>query len=116
MALSFSFGYYAMYKSSKPLLIIFDLINKYFQDFKYISNNDENFLVLVTFPQKIVLFTNYSWPLNNMEGRGTTLHAIENPSSTSTDSTTGGLCSVVAYIYQKKKKRTCIYWKQHAHK
>lgn len=42
MALSFSFGYYAMHKSSKPLLITFDLINKY-QDFKYISNNDENF-------------------------------------------------------------------------
>lgn len=71
MALSFSFGYYAMHKSSKPLLITFDLINKY-QDFKYISNNDENFLDLVTFPQKIVLFANYSWPLNDMAGRGTT--------------------------------------------
>lgn len=72
MALSFSFGYYAVYKSSKSLLITFDLINKYVQDFKYISNKDENFLVLATFPQKIVLFTNYSWPLNNMEDRGTT--------------------------------------------
>lgn len=105
MALSFSFGYYAMYKSSKPLLITFDLINKYLQDFKYISNNDENFVDLVTFPQRLFYLQTIVDLWTTWRVGVPPLHAVENPSSTSTDSTTAGLCSVVAHIYQKKKKR-----------